>query len=135
MLHAQNFPVEIDSKIQPLTNFPLHVTCYGVTRISGMEGMAETTLAKSIFDKLVDHYVGRKALNDWGGFIEMDKLGFRGGFRSCNTSNRLSSQKYLRVFDGGYEFDIVNDAVDSDGHLNFTRFLRIDDVKDSIPMM
>ncbi|XP_023537666.1 disease resistance protein RPS6-like isoform X3 [Cucurbita pepo subsp. pepo] len=135
MLHAQNFPVEIDSKIQPLNNFPLHVTCYGVTRISGMEGMAETTLAKSIFDKLVDHYVGRKALNDWGGFIEMDKLGFRGGFRSCNTSNRLSSQKYLRVFDGGYEFDIVNDAVDSDGHLNFTRFLRIDDVKDSIPMM
>ena len=101
MLHVENFPTEIDSKIQQLTYFPVHVTCYGVTMIRGMEGMAETTLTKSIFDKLMDDSFGRKALNDCSGFIEMDKRRSCGGriAGGCSiTRIRLSSQEYLTVF-------------------------------------
>ncbi|KAG6599270.1 Disease resistance protein RUN1, partial [Cucurbita argyrosperma subsp. sororia] len=106
MLHARNFPAEVDSKIQ-VTNFPLHVTSYGVTWIGGMEGMAETTLAKSIFDKLMnrkdrDDSFERKALNNCGGLVEMNQHGCQGrrGYGSNFTGHldMALRQKGVDVF-------------------------------------
>ncbi|XP_038877735.1 disease resistance protein RPS6-like, partial [Benincasa hispida] len=151
MLHAENFPVwKDDSKMQRHMNFPLHVTSEGVTRIRGMEGMAETTLAKSICDKVESTYFwrdersesfGRKALNHSGGFLRVNEHGFSSSFSSrlkaggCErgsnvTSDGLSSQKYLRIFDDRDRFGDLNGVAHGTDDMFPSRFIRVVDIKE-----
>ena len=98
--------------------------------------MAETTLAKSIFDKLMnrkdrDDSFEREALNNCGGLIEMDQHGCQGGSieGGCSiTSMRLSSQKYLKVFEREVKFEYLNGMGRAVRFLSFSEYLQIDNL-------
>ncbi|XP_031736894.1 TMV resistance protein N [Cucumis sativus] len=134
MLHAENFPVWNDSKMQQHMNFPLHVTSQGVTRIRGMEGMAETTLANSIcnkYERSRNLFSAKKALNHSTGFLCGDGNGLSWEMVDRPIlSDRLSSQKYLRIFDDRDRYGDLNDVAHGTGNRFRSRFLRMDDIKE-----
>uniref|UniRef100_A0A9I9CIX4 TIR domain-containing protein n=1 Tax=Cucumis melo TaxID=3656 RepID=A0A9I9CIX4_CUCME len=134
ILHAENFPVWNDSKMQRHMNFPLHVTSQGVTRIRGMEGMAETILANSIcnkYERSQNLFSAKKVLNHSTAFLRGDGNGLSWEMvDSPISSDRLSSQKYLRIFDDRDRYGDLNDVACGTGNRFRSRFLRMDDIKE-----